>query len=138
MERLYGTAHDIVIEEIRKTGNGDVDLEELRIKLEDALNQRFCRLNLISLNESTIGPSSKPAKKFSLDDSITSACKTFQCELQRMQQCITSAPQTPRDVDMEEAAASPQGPSNNREITSEASERMLRRVVLRRERYWPR
>jgi len=138
MERLFGTAHDIVIEKLNKSENGDVDLEELRQILEDALNQRFCRVNLITFNGSTAGPSSKPAKKFSLDDGIESACKTFRCELERMRQCMANTPETPQDVDMEETASLQVSLSTDHEITNEASDRMLQRVVRRRERYWPR
>ena len=140
MERLYGTAHDIVIQEIKKTENEDVDLEDLKAKLQDKLNERFCRVDLITFNGSTIGPISKQAKKFSLDEGMKSICQTFRCELQRMTQCMANAPETPRDVDMEESqseSASPRVSATRSEITTGAAERLLQRVVLRKDRYWP-
>ena len=136
MECLYGTAHDIIIEELNKTDDEEVDLEELKIKLEEALNRRFCRVKLITIHGSTIGPSSKSAKKFSLDDCIDSAGRTFQRELprmQQMQQSIANAPETPSDVNMEEATSPQVSLSTDCKITSEVSERMVRRVVQRRE-----
>lgn len=140
MECLYGTAHDIIIEELKKTDDGEVDLEELKIKLEEALNRRFCRVKLITIHGSTIGPSSKSAKKFSLDDCIDSAGRTFQRELprmQQMQQSIANAPETPSDVNMEEATSPQVSLSTGCKITSEVSERMVRRVVQRREQNRP-
>ena len=136
MERLFGTAHDIIIEAI-KTGEGDVDLEELKIKLEEALKKRNCHVNLITIHGSTIEPRSKSAKKFSLDDCIDSACRTFQSELQRMPQNISNSPIIPSDVEMEEAANPVSLSSTDCEITSEVSERIVRRVVQRREQNRP-
>lgn len=37
LERLFGTAHDIVIQEIKKS-DGDVDTEELTVKVLEDLN----------------------------------------------------------------------------------------------------
>ena len=79
------------------------------------------------------------AKKFSLDGGIDSACQTFRSEIKRMSQCITTAPQTPSDVvDMEEPTNAQVSLAKNLEISSEVSERMLQRVVLRKQQYWPR
>ena len=142
MERLYGTAHDIVIQEIEKTPTRDVDLEELKARLQDALNGRFCHVNLITFNGSTIGPTSKEAKKFSLDEGMKSICQTFRCEHQKMMtQCMANSPETPRDVNVVESqseSASPRVSSTRSDITNEAAERLLRRVVLRKDYYWPR
>ena len=137
MERLFGTAYDIVVEEIKKTDGGDVNLEDLTVKLQGALNQRFCRVSLVLFNRLTIGPASKLAKKFSLDEDICSACRTFTGALERIRQSnIDAAPGTPSDVDMEEGqSASPQiSLSTGHEITTDISERMVRRVGLRRYR----
>lgn len=141
MERLYGTAHDIVIQEIKKTENEDVDLEDLKAKLQDKLNERSCQVNLITFNGSTIGPISKQAKKFSLEEGMKSTCQTFRCELQRMTQCMANAPETPTDVNMEESpseSASPRVSSTESAITTEVAERLVQRVVLRKDLYWPR
>lgn len=134
MERLFGTAHDIVIQEIT-TNSGEVDLEELRDKLKDALNRRFCNVNLITFNGSTIGPSSEAARKFSLDGGIDSACQTFRSEFKRMSECVATAPQTPSDVDMEETTNARVSLAENLGISSEVSERMLQKVALRKQQY---
>ena len=141
MERLYGTAHDIVIQEIKKTENEDVDLEDLKAKLQDKLNERCCHVDLITFNGSTIGPISKQAKKFSLEEGMKSICQTFRCELQKIAQCMANAPETPTDVNMEESpseSASPRVSSTKSAITTEVAERLVQRVVLRKDRYWPR
>lgn len=132
MERLFGTAYDIVFQEI-KTQDGDVDLEKLTKKLKEGLNERYCRVNLLTANGAVIGPTSEPARKFSLDVGIDNACKTFRSELRRMAQYVENAPETPSDVNME--ADSSQGSSSESEMTTDASERMLRKVVQRKKRY---
>ena len=139
MERLFGTTHDIIIDEIANN-DGDVDLEELILKVQEEVSKRSCHVNLIAINGSTTNPSSKLAKKFSLDDSIDSACKTFQREMEKMRQqvdvAISSGP--PGDVDMEEAAGPQVQLLVKQDVTREVSERMVRRVVVRREQYRPR
>ena len=139
MERLFGTTHDIIIDEIANN-DGDVDLEELILKVQEEVSKRSCHVNLIAINGSTTSPSSKLAKKFSLDDSIDSACKTFQREMEKMRQqvdvAISSVP--PGDVDMEEAAGPQVQLLVKQDVTREVSERMVRRVVVRREQYRPR
>ena len=139
MERLFGTAHDIIIDEIAKN-DGDVDLEELAIRVQEELTKRSCYVNLIAINGSTISRSSKLAVKFSLDDSIHSACKTYQREMQKLRQRLDMAisSETPGDVDMEEAAGSQVQLLVKQNVTREVSERMVRRVVVRREQYRPR
>ena len=143
IEQLFGTAYDIVMEQIRKAGDEDVNLQELANVLERALNQRFCRVSLILLNRLIIGPRSKLAKKFSLDEDIDGACKTFQRALEGIRQSnIATAPGTPRDVDMEteeqETTSSQVSLSSNHEITMDVSERMVRKVGLRKNHHWPR
>ena len=142
MERLFGTAYDIVFEEIKKR-NGDVDLEHLTNVLEGALNQRFCRVSLILLDRLTIGPKSQLAKMFSLDEDIDSACTTFQCALEKLRQSnIVTAPGTPSDVDMEVEETGTQSPqvsiSPGHRITTDVSGRMVRKVGLRKAHHRPR
>lgn len=135
MERLFGTTHDIIIDEIAKN-DGDVDLEELLLKVQEEVSKRSCHVNLIAINGSTTSSSSKLAKKFSLDDSIDSACKTFQREMQRMQQVdLAISSGTPVDVNMEEPAGPQVQLLEKQNVTREVSERMVRRVVVRREQY---
>lgn len=143
MEQLFGTAYDIIMEQIKKTDNGDVNLQDLTNVLEGALNQRFCRVSLILLDRLTIGPKSKLAKKFSLDEDIDGACTTFQSAQDRLRQSnFVTEPGTPRDVNME--VEEPETPtpqvslSTNHEITTEVSERMVRKVGFRKDHYWPR
>lgn len=145
IEQLFGTAYDIIMEQIRKADDEDINLQELGNVLEQALNQRFCRVSLILLNRLTIGPRSKLANKFSLDEDIDGACKTFQSALKGIQQsniATVTAPGTPRDVDMEveeQETTSPQvSLSSNHEITMDVSERMVRKVGLRKVHHWPR
>ena len=140
MERLFGTAYDIIMEQIRKPDNEDINLQELSNLLEQALNQRFCRVSLILLDRLTIGPRSKLAKMFSLDENIDSACATFQCARNRTQQRnIVAAPGTPRDVDMEVEESEPPSPqislSISHEITTDVSERMVQKVGLRKDQH---
>ena len=136
MERLFGTAHDIILDEI-EMNDGDVVLEELLTKVQEELTKRSLHVNLIAINGSTIGPSSKLASKFSLDDSIDTACKTWQREVQKMRQA-DSVSGTPGDVNMEEAAGPQVQLLEKQNVTREVSERMVRRVVVRREQYRPR
>ena len=143
MELLFGTAYDIVMEQIRKPDDEGIDLQVLTNVLERALNQRFCHVNLIQLDKLTIGPRSKLAKKFSLDENIDGACKTFRCALEKVRQSnIVTAPGTPRDVDMEVEEPEIPSPqvslSTNHEITMDVSERMVRKVGLRKAHHWPR
>ena len=79
-----------------------------------------------------IGPATKLAKKFSLDEDFPSACDTFQSALEKRHN-IVAAPGTPSDVDMEEAQATTSqfSLSTHRVITTEVSERILQRVVQR-------
>ena len=138
MERLFGTAHDIIIDEIANN-DGDVDLEELVIKVQEELTKRSCHVNLIAINGSTTSPSSELAKKFSLDDSIDSACKTWQREMEKMRQVdLAIASGTPGDDNMEEAAGPQVQLLVKQNVSREVSERMVRRVVVRREQYRPR
>lgn len=142
LEQLFGTAYDIIMEQIKKPDEEDINLQELANVLEQALNQRFCRVSLILLDRLTIGPKSKLAKKFSLDENIDDACKTFKSALDGIRQSnIATAPGTPRDVDME--VEEPETPSPqvslaaNHEITLDVSERMVRKVGLRKAHHWP-
>ena len=138
MERLFGTAHDIIIDEI-EMNDGDVVLEELIAKVQEELGKRSLYVNLIAINGSTTSPSSKLASKFSLDDSIATACKTWQREMKKMREAdfaIASA-ETVSDVNMEEAAAPQVQLLEKQNVNREVSERMVRRVVVRREQYRP-
>ena len=138
MERLFGTTHDIIIDDIA-SNDGDVDLEELVIKVEEELPKRSCQVNLIAINGSTTSPSSELAKKFSLDDSIDTACKTWQREMEKMRQVdLAISSGTPGEVNIEEAAGPQVQLLENQNINREVSERMVRRVVVRREQYRPR
>ena len=87
-----------------------------------------------------LGPATKLAKKFSLDEDFPSACETFQSALEKRRQStrnIVAAPGTTSDVDMEEAqtTTSQFSLSTDCVITTEVSERILQRVVQRR--FWP-
>ena len=138
VERLFGTAHDIILDEI-EMNDGDVDLEELLTKVQEELTKRSLHVNLIAINGSTIGPSSKLASKFSLDDSIDTASKTWQREVQKMREAdLAIASGTPGDVNMEEAAGLQVQLLERRNVTREVAERTVRRVVVRREQYRPR
>ena len=132
MERLFGTAHDIVLDEI-EMNDGDVVLEELLTKVQEELIKRSLHVNLIAINGSTIGPSSKLASKFSLDNSIDGACKTWQREVKKMRQAAS-----PGDVNMEETAGPQIQLLERQNVNREVSERMVRRVVVRSEQYRPR
>ena len=137
MECLFGTAHDIIIEEI-EMNDGDVILEELVTKVQEEFIKRSLRVKLIAINGSTTGPSSKLASKFSLDDSIDTASKTWQREVQKMRQAdLAIASGTPGDVNMEEAAGPRVQLLVTQNVTREVSERMVRRVIVRREQYRP-
>ena len=138
VERLFGTAHDIILDEI-EMNDGDVVLEELLTKVQEELTKRSLHVNLIAINGSTIGPSSKLASKFSLDDSIDTASKTWRREVQKMRDAdLTIASGTPGDVNMEEAAGLQVQLLERRNVTREVAERTVRRVVVRREQYRPR
>ena len=138
VERLFGTAHDIILDEI-EMNDGDVVLEELLTKVQEELTKRSLHVNLIAINGSTIGPSSKLASKFSLDDSMDTACKTWQREVQKMRDMdLAIASGTPGDVNMEEVAGPQVQLMERRNVTREVAERMIRRVVVRREQYRPR
>ena len=138
MERLFGTAHDIILDEI-EMNDGDVVLEELLTKVQEELIKRSLHVNLIAINGSTIGPSSKLASKFSLDDSIDGACKTWEREMKKMREVDSAiASGTPGDVNMEEAAGLQVQLLERQNVTREVSERMVRRVLVRREQYRPR
>lgn len=140
-EDLFGTAYDIVIEEIRQAEGGDVSLEDLNVKLQEGLNQRSFHVSRVLLDgEMAIGPATKLAKKFSLDEDFPSACETFRSALENRRRStsnIVAAPGTPSDVDMEEAqTTNPQfSLLPGCVITTEVSERILQRVGLRR--FWP-
>ena len=137
MECLFGTAHDIIIEEI-EMNDGDVILEELVTKVQEEFIKRSLRVKLIAINGSTTGPRSKLASKFSLDDSIDTACKTWQREIKKMREAdLAIASGTPGDVNMEEAAGPRVQLLVTQNVTREVSERMVRRVIVRRERYRP-
>ena len=137
MEQLFGTTHDIIIDEIAKN-DGDVDLEELVIKVNEELTKRSCHVNLISINGSTTSPSSKLAKKFSLDDSIDTACKTWQREMKKMRQVdLAISSRTPGELNIEETAGPQVQLLENRNINWEVSERMVRRVSVRGEQCRP-
>ncbi|CAH3188528.1 unnamed protein product [Porites lobata] len=129
MERLFGTAHDIILDEI-EMNDGDVVLEELLTKVQEELTKRSLHVNLIAINGSTIGPSSKLASKFSLDNSIDGACKTWQREVKKMRQAdLAIASGSRGDVNMEEAAGPQVQLLEKQNVTREVSERMVRRVV---------
>ena len=138
VERLFGTAHDIILDEI-EMNDGDVVLEELLTKVQEELTKRSLHVNLIAINGSTIGPSSKLASKFSLDDSIDTASKTWRREVQKVREAdLAIASGTPGDVNMEEAAGLQVQLLERRNVTREVAERTVRRVVVRREQYRPR
>ena len=138
VERLFGTAHDIILDEI-EMNDGDVVLEELLTKVQEELTKRSLYVNLIAINGSTIGPSSKLASKFSLDDSIDTASKTWQREVQKMREAdLAVASGTPGDINLEEAAGLQVQLLERRNVTREVAERMVRRVVVRKEQYRPR
>ena len=129
MERLFGTAHDIILDEM-EMNDGDVVLEELLTKVQEELTKRSLHVNLIAINGSTIGPSSKLASKFSLDNSIDGACKTWQREVKKMRQAdLAIASGSPGDVSMEEAVGPQVQLLEKQNVTREVSERMVRRVV---------
>ena len=135
MERLFGTAHDIILDEI-EMNDGDVVLEELLTKVQEELTKRSLHANLIAINGSTIGPSSKLASKFSLDNSIDGACKTWQREVKKMRQAdLAIASGSRGDVNMEEAAGPQVQLLEKQNVTREVSERMVRRVVGGWEQY---
>lgn len=142
MEQLFGTAYDIIMEQIKNPDDEDINLQELANVLEQALNQRFCHVSLILRDRLTIG-SKKLAKKFSLDENIDDACKTFKSALDGIRESnIATAPGTPRDVDMEVEETETPSPEvslvTNHEITLDVSERMVQKVGLRKAQHWPR
>lgn len=134
-ERLFGTAYDIVVAEILRD-HGDVDLEKLESKLKDGLNERSCRINQVAVPGATIGVDSMmSARKFSLDDGMDNACITFKSELKRLTQHVgDEATVMQNDVTMEEAGSSHDVSIEEGGITTEVSERVLRKVVQRKRR----
>lgn len=134
-ERLFGTAYDIVVTEILRD-HGDVDLEKLESKLKDGLNERSCRINQVAVSGATIGVDSMmSARKFSLDDGMDNACRTFKSELKRLaQHVVDEATVMQNDVTMEEAGSSHDVSIEEGGITAEVSERVLRKVVQRKRR----
>ena len=134
-ERLFGTAYDIVVPEILRE-HGDVDLEQLARKLKDGLNERSCRINQVAVPGATNGVDSMmSATKFSLDDGMDNACRTFRSELKRLtQHGVDEATVMQNDVTMEEAGSLRDVSSEEGGITAEVSERMLRKVVQRKRR----
>jgi len=134
-ERLFGTAYDIVVAEILRD-HGDVDLEKLESKLKDGLNERSCRINQVAVPGATIGVDSMmSARKFSLDDGMDNACRTFKSELKRLaQHVVDEATVMQNDVTMEEAGSSHDVSIEEGGITAEVSERVLRKVVQRKRR----
>ena len=131
-ERLFGTAYDIVVAEILRD-HGDVDLEKLESKLKDGLNERSCQ---VAVPGATIGVDSMmSARKFSLDDGMDNACRTFKSELKRLaQHVVDEATVMQNDVTMEEAGSSHDVSIEEGGITAEVSERVLRKVVQRKRR----
>lgn len=134
-ERLFGTAYDIVVAEILRD-HGDVDLEKLESKLKDGLNERSCRINQVAVPGATIGVDSMmSARKFSLDDGMDNACRTFKSELKKLaQHVVDEATVMQSDVTMEEAGSSHDVSIEEGGITAEVSERVLRKVVQRKRR----
>lgn len=134
-EGLFGTAYDIVVAEILRD-HGDVDLEKLESKLKDGLNERSCRINQVAVPGATIGVDSMmSARKFSLDDGMDNACRTFKSELKRLaQHVVDEATVMQTDVTMEEAGSSHDVSIEEGGITAEVSERVLRKVVQRKRR----
>lgn len=134
-ERLFGTAYDIVVAEILRD-HGDVDLEKLESKLKDGLNERSCRINQVAVPGATIGVDSMmSARKFSLDDGMDNACRTFKSELKKLAQHVADeATVMQNDVTMEEAGSSHDVSIEEGGITAEVSERVLRKVVQRKRR----
>lgn len=137
-EHLFGTAYDIVVEEIRQAEGGDVSLEDLNVKLQEGLNRRSSRVRRILFDgKLAIGPATQLAKKFLLDEDFPSACATFKSALERIRQStgnIFGVRGTPSDIEMEEAqTTTPQfSLSAGCVITTDDSERILQRVVQRR------
>lgn len=134
-ERLFGTAYDIVVAEILRD-HGDIDLEKLESKLKDGLNERSCRINQVAVPGATIGVDSMmSARKFSLDDGMDNACRTFKSELKKLaQHVVDEATVMQNDVTMEEAGSSHDVSIEEGGITAEVSERVLRKVVQRKRR----
>lgn len=134
-ERLFGTAYDIVVAEILRD-HGDVDLEKLESKLKDGLNERSCRINQVAVPGATIGVDTMmSARKFSLDDGMDNACRTFKSELKKLaQHVVDEATVMQSDVTMEEAGSSHDVSIEEGGITAEVSERVLRKVVQRKRR----
>ena len=131
MERLIGTTNDIVMEEVRKR-YGDVNIEQLTQKLQKSLNRRSCRSSQMQLNGVSFGPASDVAKKFSWDNSIADALETFERALENSRRTRAEAG-IPLDVDSVDAGTGSLQVSilEHEEITTEVSERMVRKVAQR-------
>ena len=128
LERLIGTAHDIVLGEVVKKYR-DVNVEELSEKLTAALISRSCHANLMLINGVNIPPESELAQKLSYDEDFDSARVTFAQGVNRIQQADAATAGIPVDVNMEETASSVRvSISNDHEITRDLSERLVRKV----------
>ena len=128
LECLIGTAHDIVLGEVTKKYR-DVNVEELSEKLKAALRSRSCHANLMLINGVNIPPQSELAQKLSYDEDFDSARVTFAQAVNKMQQADAATAGIPVDVNMEETASSVRvSISNDHEITSDLSERLVRKV----------
>ena len=129
LERLIGTAHDIVVPEVSRKYR-DINVEELTEKLTAALNERSCRANLMLQNGVNIPPESELALKLSYDEDLESARITFAQGVNRMQQAVAATAGIPVDVNMEEMTTELARVtiSNNRDITNDLSERLVRKV----------
>ena len=127
LERLIGTAHDIVLEEVTKKYQ-DVNVEELSEKLKAALINRSCHADLMLINGVNIPSESELAQKLSYDEDFDSACVTFEQGVNRMQQSVAAAAGIPRDINMEATSSMVVSISNHHEITSDLSERLVRKV----------
>ncbi|XP_078346074.1 uncharacterized protein LOC144631506 isoform X2 [Oculina patagonica] len=128
LERLIGTAHDIVLEEVTRKYR-DVNVDELSEKLKAALISRSCHASLMQINGVNIPSESELAQKLSYDEDFGSACITFEQSVIRMQRSAAATAGIPGDVNMEEMASLDRvSVSNNHEITIDLSERLVRKV----------
>ena len=129
LERLIGTAHDIVVPEVNRKYR-DINVEELTEKLRAALDERSCRANLMLRNGVNIPPESELALKLSYDEDLESARITFAQGVNRMQQAVAATAGIPVDVNMEEMTTELARVtiSNNHDITNDLSERLVRKV----------
>lgn len=130
LERLIGTAHDIVLPHVIEK-YGDVNVEELTKMLREELNRRSCLTKSIVLqNGVSVLRESELAQKLSYDEDLESACCTFREGVKRLQQAEMPTNGLPQDVDMEKVTSDLARItiSKDQEITDDLSERLVRKV----------